>query len=113
MPENLENLWFFLKFLVKTASILFFYARQRVNIIIEILQLLARIQDMTFSTFLRNDQITEMERRVDHFKDAYLQNSLPLTPKFHWIIAHVIPFAHAHHFYGLASEQGLGLDLLV
>uniref|UniRef100_A0A914WQ97 Zinc finger PHD-type domain-containing protein n=1 Tax=Plectus sambesii TaxID=2011161 RepID=A0A914WQ97_9BILA len=70
---------------------------------------LGRIQQFFTADFLDDDRIEELEQCCEQFA-CDLKESLPnesVTPKMHFLTAHIPAFARRHRTLGLISEQPL------
>ena len=98
------------KILLKVDQIkTFFDGTDRAEHIIKALTKLGEIQGLMKAGFLTDQEINLLEESVVSLGQL-VSNHLPELhnlPKLHLLLAHVVPFAKKHHFYGMFSEQGI------
>jgi hypothetical protein len=74
-----------------------------------LLRCLGAIQDATKADFLEDDEIDELDSAIKTFSRDWkkVAGEENVTPKLHWLVAHVVPFARKWRTWGLMSEQSI------
>ena len=76
---------------------------------VKLLLLLAEIQHLAVAKILSEEEIEELDARINRFYDEFKKTEYDSIAKssqhIHMLISHVMPFVRIHKTWGLHSEQ--------
>jgi hypothetical protein len=67
---------------------------------------LGHIQSFAKAEFLKEGEIMTLENAIEKFRTNWENYpTLRRTPKFHWLVVHLLPYVRTYKNWGLLSEQ--------